>query len=138
MLIAAPQDTLSVFALDATTGRVIWSKADINVPTLIGQTATTAIFAGSAITAIEARDGQPAWRWVPPRSRAITGPATMKDGDVLVPTTTTIAILRADDGSLSRESLGIPILRRMLNAETARRALEDAGAGKAFGLPSAE
>jgi hypothetical protein len=105
---------------------------------LIGQTATTAIFAGSAIMAIEARDGQPSWRWDPPQTRAITGPATMKDGNVLVPTATTIAILRAEDGSVLRESLGIPVLRRMLNAETARKALDDAGAGKAFGIPSPE
>ena len=34
--------------------------------------------------------------------------------------------------------LGIPVLRRLLNAETARKALDDAGAGKAFGIPSPE
>jgi outer membrane protein assembly factor BamB len=136
VLIAAPQDTLAVHALDAATGRPIWSTAaEVGAQTLIGQTPTTAIFAGgSAITAVEARNGTPSWRRQAPGAGRITGPAVVKDDTVLVPTTPAIVTIRSDDGTVAKEPSNVPVLRRLLNGEAIKKAVEDAGAGTAFGL----
>lgn len=135
VLVAAPQDTLSVHGLDAATGRLIWSADDLDVPTLIGQTPTTALFAGGAITSVEARDGKASWRWEPPRDSRITGPAVVRGNEVLVPTMAGIVTtLRADDGSVVKEPSAVPFLRKLLNAEGVKRALDEMGAGKGFGL----
>jgi hypothetical protein len=135
VLIAAPQDTLGVYGFDAATGRLIWSADDLDVPTLIGQTPTTALFAGGAITSVEARNGKASWRWEPPRGSRITGPTVVRGSTVLVPTITGIVTtLRADDGSMVKEPPTVPLIRKLLNAESVKRELEEMGAAKGFGL----
>jgi outer membrane protein assembly factor BamB len=135
VLIAAPQDTFAIHALDAATGRPIWSTSvEAGAPTLVGQTPTTAIFAGaSAITAVEARNGEPSWHWRPPGAGRITGPAVVKDDTVLVPTTPAIVTVRSDDGTIAKEPSNVPVLRRLLNGEAIKKAIDDAWAGTAFG-----
>ncbi len=137
-LIAAPPDALDVFAWDAATGRPLWtSPGDPNAVTLIGVTRATALFTGpTAVAALNPRTGKKVWRYDPPRGSPITGPAVVRDGFVLVPTTSAIITLRAEDGAFSQENLGAPFLRRTLNSDAVKKALEDAGAAAAFGIPS--
>jgi outer membrane protein assembly factor BamB len=137
VLIAAPQDTAQVFGFDAATGRLIWANGQIDIPpTLIGRTATTALFAGpSAVAAIEARDGGPSWHWEPPSGTRITGPAVVKESEVLVPTSHSIIVLRSEDGAVVKEpAAAVPNLRRLLNGDALKRAVEELGAAHAFGL----
>jgi outer membrane protein assembly factor BamB len=141
VLVAAPQDTAQVFGFDAATGRLIWANGQIDVPpTLIGRTATTALFAGpGAVAAIEARDGGPSWRWEPTSGTRITGPAVVRESEVLVPTSHSIIVLRSDDGGVVKEATaaGVPNLRRLLNGDALKRAIEEMGATNAFGLQAA-
>lgn len=134
VLIIAPQDTATIHGIDAATGRSFWSTTEIDVPTLIGQTATTAIFAGSAVTAVEARNGQVGWRWEPKQGSRISGPAVTKNQMILVPTNTAVVALRAEDGSVAKEPSVVPLVRRLLTIETTRKAIDEAGMGKGFGL----
>jgi outer membrane protein assembly factor BamB len=138
VLIAAPQDTAQVFGFDAATGRLIWANGQVDIPpTLIGRTATTALFAGpGAVAAIEARDGGPSWRWEPPSGTRITGPAVARESEVLVPTSHSIVVVRSEDGVLVKEQTAAtaPNLRRLMNGDALKRAIEEMGAAGAFGL----
>ena len=136
-LIVAPQDTLEIHGIDAATGRWVWTNKEIDAGALIGRTATTAIIAGSAITAINASTGRAGWRWEPRAPSRITGPAVMRVGIVQVPTTHGIVSINAEDGGVLREPLVAPTMRILFSTESFRRALNDAGMKKAFGLPPA-
>jgi outer membrane protein assembly factor BamB len=84
ILIAAPLDIPGVLALDVRTGKVKWSKPEIDGPNLVGASSGVAIFSGTGLRAIDVASGADKWTTDPAQATP-TGPATLVGEVVHVP-----------------------------------------------------
>ncbi|MCY2954629.1 MAG: PQQ-binding-like beta-propeller repeat protein [Planctomycetota bacterium] len=128
VLVIAPQDTPGAWGLAANTGRVIWASPTPADWCLVGRSDTAAIFAGTAVAAVDAPTGKVKWRYEPMGGAKITGPVVIAGGAVSVPTTDhRVVTLSAETGKLTAGKVKVPGVRQILASPTAQRALEDAG-----------
>jgi outer membrane protein assembly factor BamB len=139
VVVAMPQDVPAIFAFDRAGGRRLWESDLQPAETfgLAGASGNMAILCGAdAVYGLDAAGtGKRKWRYTPPADDAITGPAAVLGQTVIVPTTHGLVQLDAADGK-ERATYDVANWRRLWQTPGGRKAVDDAGASRAFGVPS--
>jgi len=136
-VVIAPQDNPSAFGLDLSSGALLWKQDSPPATTLIGHTATLAIFAGQSIEAIDATTGKSRWHYSPPASAHITGPPALFNGNLYIPISDSKTItLSSETGHPAPNATAPPNLRHLLTSETAKKLLDDAFILRTFSPPA--
>lgn len=127
VLIIAPQDSASAYALDRPTGRQRWKVAAPPGHTLIAGNDTFALFAGVAsITALDSATSQPKWTWNPPAGVRLSGPPAQLADILFIPTSDARTVtLSISTGKPISTPLKPPALKPLLTGP-ARQAIDDA------------
>jgi outer membrane protein assembly factor BamB len=139
VVVAMPQDAPAIFAFDRAGGRRLWESDLQPAETfgLAGASGDMAVLCGAdAVYGLDAAGtGKRKWRYAPPRGDAITGPAVVLGQTVIVPTNHGPIQLDAADGK-ERATYDVANWRRLWQTPAGRQAVDDAGASRAFGVPS--
>jgi hypothetical protein len=80
------------------------------------------------VLAIDGATGKERWRYEATVNNVLTGPAVVRSGVVYIPMTTGIVTLSLADGIDVQPPAGLLDMRKIVNRQPARKALEDAGA----------
>ncbi|HEV8378045.1 MAG TPA: PQQ-binding-like beta-propeller repeat protein [Tepidisphaeraceae bacterium] len=137
IVVIAPQDNPSALGLELSSGALLWKDDSAPATTLIGHTATLAIFAGDSVEAIDATTGKNRWHYSPTAPARITGPPVVLNGFVYIPTTDSKTILlNAETGRPARNATAQANLRRLLSSENAKKVLDDAFILRTFAPPA--
>jgi outer membrane protein assembly factor BamB len=139
VVVAMPQDAPAIFAFDRAGGRRLW-ESDLQPAETFGLAGASGDMAvlcgGDAVYGLDAAGtGKRKWRYAPPEEGAITGPAAVLGRTVIVPTTRGLVQLDAADGK-ERATYDVANWRRLWQTPGGRRAVDDARASRAFGVPS--
>jgi len=136
----APQDSETVFALNARSGDDLWNSTDYSHMTLIGAVDQFAILESDRIIAVQggAANGPDVIRWsYSPRPESITGPAVVRGEVMFVPTTdkAAISVSTADGTEMDTPpAVRPPNFRAVLNTQAAEELLAPQTMGS-FGFP---
>ena len=94
------------------------------------------ILSGSSITAIDPTTGQKAWVFTPVPGVRLTGPAAVRDSDILVRSTAGLLVVSPTDGN-SKSSEATTDFHPVAAAEAGKAALAGDAMINAFGTPVA-
>jgi hypothetical protein len=110
VLIVAPSDAPAVFALDATTGKLLWKNDDLeDVLHLLGVADNNLIVSGKQLHAIDVRSGAPRFVWPESPHAGIRGMGrgVIAGNEIFWPTRDTIYVLNAVTGQRTRAPIDI-------------------------------
>jgi outer membrane protein assembly factor BamB len=138
MVVAAPQDTDSVLAVDAVSADLLWENKMLPPVTLAGDSGAGGVplvAASDQIMALNPASGQPKWVYQPASGVRLIGPAVSRDGRIFLPTSAGLMSLSPDDGKASPAGPGAPYFHSISTSEAGKAALAGAGASTSFGVP---
>ncbi|HEV7299480.1 MAG TPA: PQQ-binding-like beta-propeller repeat protein [Tepidisphaeraceae bacterium] len=129
-LVVAPLDTPATFGLDSLTGKVLWTRTEMDPPNLIAVTGNNAIYTGGKLVALDPATGVDRWTAALPEPPA--GVVALVDGKLHVPTAT--AKLSVDPTNGTGATNVASLLEKPLAAEPVKEALKAIGAATSIGL----
>jgi outer membrane protein assembly factor BamB len=138
MVVAAPQDTDSVLAVDAVSADLLWENKMLPPVTLAGDSGdggAPLVAAADQVMALNPASGQPKWIYQPAAGTRLIGPAVPRDGRLVVPTSAGLMSLSPDTGKASPAGADAPYFRSISTSEGGKAALTGAGASTSFGVP---
>jgi hypothetical protein len=105
LVIVAPSDTPKIFALDADTGRTIWSIDKLaDALHLLGVVRDNLIVSGNRLAALDVRSGELRWAWPESEHAGIRGMGrgVIAGSEVFWPTRNEIHVIHGVTGARSR------------------------------------
>jgi outer membrane protein assembly factor BamB len=109
-LFVAPSDTPQLFALDAETGRLIWSTGELaNATHLLGIVDGTLIVSGATLNGVDARTGRLKYAWPNGQAAGVRGMGrgVIAGNEVFWPTRQKVFVLDATTGVPSRAAIDL-------------------------------
>jgi outer membrane protein assembly factor BamB len=108
LIIVAPADTPKVFALDADTGKTVWSTDKLpDALHLLGMVRDNLIVSGNRLAALDVRSGEPRWVWPDSEHAGIRGMGrgVVAGDEVFWPTRREIYVVHGVTGARSRATI---------------------------------
>ncbi len=139
LLIVAPSDTPSVFAIDADTGLLVWASDELaNALHLLGVVRQNLVVSGHRLWTVDVRSGDVRFAWPESEHAGIRGMGrgVLAGDEIFWPTRTEVHIIHAVTGERTRTPISLrPIGNGGANLAVARGYLVAAGHHKliAFG-----
>jgi outer membrane protein assembly factor BamB len=143
LLFVAPSDSPAIFAINATTGKVIWQQNQVpDALQLLGVVGKQLIASGERISSLDTSSGRINWTW-PESDRAGVrgmGRGLIAGNEVFWPTRTAIYTLDPKNGSQTRSPISLAPLSGGANLAASRGRLVVAGYDKlmVLGPPSTD
>jgi outer membrane protein assembly factor BamB len=134
VVIVAPQDTVAVMGLDAVHGKLLWESGNLPQATPIGVTNGKLILSGANLTAVDVVTGLKSWTFTPTPGVRLTGPAAMRDNEILVRSTAGLLSISPADGS-SKSSESTTDFHPAAASDAGKAALAGVGISNDFGVP---
>jgi cellulose synthase operon protein C len=110
IIVLAPSDTPSVFALDAETGKMVWTNSEFADATMIlGVAGGTLVISGDRLSNLDLRTGQMRWIWPETSTAGIRGMGrgAIAGTEIFWPTRTEIHVVDVASGIRTRSPISL-------------------------------
>jgi outer membrane protein assembly factor BamB len=110
LIVVAPADTPDIFALDAETGKTIWTNNQLaDVVQLLGAVGHKLVVSGNRLSTLDVRTGKIAWTWPESGTAGIRGMGRglVAGNEIFWPTRTEIYALDTETGARTRSPISL-------------------------------
>jgi outer membrane protein assembly factor BamB len=142
LVVVAPADSPDIFALDAESGKTIWTNTELpDALHLLGAVGQNLIVSGNRLSVLDARSGTIRWTWPESTNAGVRGMGrgVVAGNEVFWPTRTDVYALQIESGARTRSPISLsPVSDCGANLAIAGGRLIAAGYDKllAFGPPT--